>query len=267
MTALEIAVTSAQGARTAYRCGADRVELCAALEVGGLTPSAGLLDTTLAGLAELASPVPDAGHPWQGVHVLIRPRPGDFVYDADDLATAAAEVRAVCRAGAQGVVVGALTGDGDVDTAALRLLADTARESAPQVTVTFHRAFDQVASVTHALAELLDLGVVDRVLTSGGKAAAGQAAGELAGLADQSAGRIEIMAGGGVRLDDIPALTAAGVDAIHLSAKRRVAGAGARVALGSGDDPGASFVTDAGQVSQAAAALGATGRLLIPSAG
>lgn len=253
MTALEIAVTSAEGARTAYQSGADRVELCAALEVGGLTPSAGLVDTTLAGLEALLDP----GGPWQGVHVLIRPRPGDFVYDADDLATAAAEVRAACRAGAHGVVVGALTGDGAIDSTALRVLAETARENAPQVTVTFHRAFDQTASVTHALAELLDLGLVDRVLTSGGKAAAGQAVDELASLARQSAGRIEIMAGGGVRLADIPALTAAGVDAIHLSAKRRVAGAGARVALGSGDDdPGAYFITDASQVSQAAAALG-----------
>jgi copper homeostasis protein len=261
VTALEIAETSARGARTAYQCGADRVELGAALEVGGLTPSAGLLDTTLAGLEALTSQRLERGRPWQGVHVLIRPRPGDFVYDADELATAAAEVRAVCRAGAQGVVVGALTDDGAVDTAALRRLAETAKESAPRVTVTFHRAFDQTASVTRALAALLDLGLVDRVLTSGGKAAAGQAAAELAGLADQSAGRIEIMAGGGVRLDDIPALTAAGVDAIHLSAKRRVAGAGARVALGSGDDdPGAYFVTDPGQVSQAAACLGSPGR-------
>ncbi|GAA1798450.1 copper homeostasis protein CutC [Luedemannella flava] len=258
MTALEIAVTSAQGARTAYRCGADRVELCAALEVGGLTPSAGLLDTTLAGLEALTS---EPGRPWQGVHVLIRPRPGDFVYDADDLATAAAEVRAACRAGAQGVVVGALTAGGAIDPAALRLLAGTARQSAPQVAVTFHRAFDQTASLPHALAELLDLGLVDRVLTSGGRATAGQAADVLASLAGRSAGRIEIMAGGGVRLDDIPALTAAGVDAVHLSAKRRVAGAGARVALGAGDDdPGAYFVTDAGQVSKAAAALGAAGR-------
>ncbi|GLW35513.1 copper homeostasis protein CutC [Actinoplanes regularis] len=261
MTALEIAVTSAEGARTAYRCGADRVELCSALEVDGLTPSEGLLDTTLAGLAALTPQPREPGRPWQGVHVLIRPRPGDFVYDADELATAAAEVRAVCRAGAQGVVVGALTDGGAVDTAALRLLAETARESAPEVTVTFHRAFDQTASITRALAELLDLGLVDRVLTSGGKAAAGQAVEELAGLAGQSAGRIEIMAGGGVRLDDIPALTAAGVDAIHLSAKRRAAGAGTCVALRPGDDdPGAYFVTDADRVTKAAAALGVADR-------
>ena len=250
MTALEIAVTSAGGARTACGSGADRVELCAALELGGLTPSAGLLEATLVGLEKLTS------DSWQGVHVLIRPRPGDFVYDNDDLGTAVREVRAACRGGAQGVVVGALADDGSVDAEALRRLAGAAHEVDPDAAVTFHRAFDQTPSVTRSLADLLELDVVDRVLTSGGRASAGEALDELAALTRQADGRIQVMAGGGVALDDVPALVAAGVDAVHLSAKRRVAGAGARVALGAGDaDPGAYWVTDGPLVAAAAARL------------
>jgi copper homeostasis protein len=250
VTALEIAVTSAEGARTACRSGADRIELAAALELGGLTPSAGLLEATLVGLDPLTSGT------WQGVHVLIRPRPGDFVYDEDDVSTAVREVRAVCRGGAQGVVVGALTPDGSVDAEAVRRLAGAAKEADPASTVTFHRAVDQTPSVMKAFAGLLELGAVDRVLTSGGKAGAGQAIAELTALVGLAARRVQVMAGGGVTLDDLPALVAAGVDAVHLSAKRRVAGAGARVALGAGDaDLGAYFVTDGDVVAAAAARL------------
>ena len=250
MTDLEIAVASADGARTAARGGADRVELAAALELGGLTPSAGLLEATLAALEPLRS------EGWQGVHVLIRPRPGDFVYDRDDLDTAVREVRAACRGGAQGVVVGALTPDGTVDEEALRRLAGAAHEIGVGTAVTFHRAIDQTRSVAESLSVLLELSLVERVLTSAGKASAGHATSELAALAKRADGRLQVMAGGGVTVDAIPALVAAGVDAIHLSARRRVPGAGARVALGAGDaDPGAYFVTDADVVSAAAARL------------
>jgi copper homeostasis protein len=122
--------------------------------------------------------------------------------------------------------------------------------------VTFHRALDQTASVTESLAQLLEGGMVDRVLTSGGKPGAGEAIDELAAMVEQAGNRMQIMAGGGVVLEDFPALVTAGVHAVHLSAKRRVSGAGARVALGAGDaDPGAYFVTDGDVVAAAAAAL------------
>lgn len=250
MTDLEIAVASADGARTAARGGADRVELAAGLELGGLTPSAGLQEATLAAVEPLR---PEG---WQGVHVLIRPRPGDFVYDSDDLDTAVREVRAACRGGAQGVVVGALTSDGSVDEEALRRLASAAREVDASTTVTFHRAIDQTRSVAESLSVLLELSLVDRVLTSAGKASAAEAADELAALVKQVDGGVQVMAGGGVSVGSIPALVAVGVDAVHLSAKRHVAGAGARVSLGAGDaDPGAYFVTDADVVAAAATAL------------
>jgi len=254
VTALEIAVTSAAGAVVAQSSGADRVELAAALELGGLTPSAGLLEATQSALEPLAT------ESWQGVHALIRPRPGDFVYDEDDVTTAVLEVRAVVRAGAKGVVIGALTADGSIDSEYVRRLTEAARETDPGTTVTFHRAIDQTPSVADSFAGLLELGLVDRVLTSGGKPGAGEAIDELTALVHQSQGKIQVMAGGGVKLDDFPALVAAGVDAVHLSAKRHVSGAGARVSLGAGDaDPGAYFVTDADVVATAAARLRSSG--------
>jgi len=241
MTALEIAVTSAAGTRTARANGATRVELCAALELGGVTPSAGLVEAALA----------EAGAGFE-VHALVRPRPGDFGYDAGELATSVGEVRTLARAGVHGVVVGALTADRRVDLEALRALAGAAREIAPDVVVTFHRALDQAGSVVDAFAALADSGLVDRVLTSGGAPRAIEGLGTIRELASVSAGRVQVMAGGGVGLDDIAALVEAGANAVHLSAKRRVPGAGARVALGAGDvDPGSHFVTDGDLVAAA----------------
>ena len=251
MAVLEIAVTSAAGARAACRAGADRVELCAALELGGLTPSAGLLETALESVGD------DPRASWRGVHALIRPRPGDFVYDADDLATAVREVRAVIGAGAAGVVVGALTGDGMVDEDALAALAGAAQDVDPATEVTFHRALDQTTDIFAAFSAILAGGRVDRVLTSGGKPAAGQALAELNSMVRMAeADRVQVMAGGGVQLDDIAALLGTGVDAVHLSAKKRVSGAGGRVALGAADtDPGAFYATDEAIVSAASAMI------------
>ncbi|NED15211.1 copper homeostasis protein CutC, partial [Streptomyces sp. SID9124] len=129
--ALEIAVTSPAGARAARENGADRVELCTALELGGLTPSAALVEAVAA-----------EGLP---VQALVRCRPGDFVHDAEELALMAAEVRSVIASGAAGVVIGALTADGALDTDAVARLADAARATGRPVEVTLHRAVDQSA--------------------------------------------------------------------------------------------------------------------------
>lgn len=236
--AVEIAVASAAGGRAAVASGADRVELCSALELGGLTPSQGLVEAVLAETPE--------------VHALVRPRAGDFVYDADELATAEREVRALLAVGVRGVVVGALTDAGTVDLEALQRLAGPAREAG--ATVTFHRALDVATSALRAFEEVLASGLVDRVLTSGGAAAAGEGVstiGRMVGLAD---GRLQVMAGGGVTLEALPALVAAGVDAVHLSAKRWVPGRGG-VALGT-DDRGGHWVTEPQVVAGAVAAVG-----------
>ncbi|MFC7878278.1 copper homeostasis protein CutC [Isoptericola sp. NPDC057391] len=211
--ALEIAVQDVAGARVAAAGGADRIELCAALAgTGGLTPSAGMV-------AAVADALRGTG---VGVHVLVRPRAGGFVFAADEVDVQVRDVRAVLDAGADGVVVGAMTADGEVDAAALAALV----AAADGAEVTFHRAIDQVPDPVAVLDVLAPVGV-RRVLTSGGAARAGEALDVLAALAAR--GRelgVQIMAGGGVRVDDVPALVGAGVQGVHLSAKRTVAADG-----------------------------------------
>lgn len=235
--ALEIAVTSPAGARIALAHGADRVELCTGLELGGLTPSAALVEAVAA-----------VGLP---VHVLVRCRPGDFVHDAEETALMAAEVRSVIASGAAGVVVGALTADGGLDTDAVARLAAAAHDAGRPVEVTLHRAIDVSADPVATAALLPGLGLT-RVLTSGGAPAAAQGLARLAAMVEAAPG-VQVMAGGGVRPADIPALTAAGVAAVHLSAKRRAAPrrGGAWIPLGAAAEQDTHFVTDPAVVAEA----------------
>ena len=260
--ALEIAVTSLAGARTALAEGADRVELCTALEIGGVTPSQGLTE------AVVATGVP--------VHALVRARGGDFVYDDTDLAVMEREVRTLVAAGVAGVVVGALRADGSLDVDAVARLVSAARDAAstrpaelggPRVDVTVHRAVDRAASPVDAVAALSALGV-DRVLTSGGASRArdGLTSGVLPDMV-AAAGGVEVMAGGGVRLDDVAALVEAGVAAVHLSASTTATTSAAGtpgdgdgrslVSLGSAGATDAYAVTDASLVRAARAAVDA----------
>ncbi len=237
---LEIAVQDASGAATARDGGADRVELCTALgTTGGLTPSPGTL------AAALGTGI--------GVHVLIRSRPGGFVYDDAELGVLADDVRFAVEAGAAGVVIGALDAAGDVDEPGCARLVAAARESGRRVEVTFHRALDTLADPVAALPRLAALGV-DRVLTSGGAARAGDGIETLRRLVAADT-RVQIMAGGGVRLADVPALAATGVDAIHLSAKALVPDPGS-TGPGGGDGGGLE-VTDADLVRRVRDALSA----------
>ncbi|MGW5924445.1 copper homeostasis protein CutC [Nocardia fluminea] len=208
MTALEFAVQDAAGALGARRVGADRVELCAALGgTGGLTPSIGTIE------AVVATGIP--------VHVLIRCRAGGFVYaETDELAVMNADARAAISAGAAGLVIGALTPDHQVDIEGVRRVLDGV--AIEDIELTFHRGIDQIRDREAALDTLITAGVT-RVLTSGGAAACAAGLGELAAMVGHAAGRIQIMAGGGITVGDIPALHRAGVDAIHLSARRVIA--------------------------------------------
>ncbi len=231
------------GALVAAGVGALRVELCAALgATGGITPSAGLLEATLDALGPGSA---------VGVHVLVRPRPGGFVYDSVEATVQARDVRAAVAAGAAGVVVGALLPSGAVDVATVRLLVDAARAARSDAEVTFHRAIDTVADPVAVLDVLAGLGVT-RVLTSGGAPRAVDGLDRLAALA--SRGRelgVQVMAGGGVRPDDVGALVAVGVHAVHLSAKRTVTDDGGP---GGGGDGGYE-VTDEPVARAAAEAL------------
>ncbi|MFC8075511.1 copper homeostasis protein CutC [Streptomyces sp. NPDC057307] len=242
--ALEIAVTSPAGARAARDNGADRVELCAALELGGLTPSAALVEA-----------VAREGLP---VQVLVRCRPGDFVYDAEEIALMAAEVRSVVASGAGGVVIGALTDDGALDTVAVARLAEAARASSRPVDITLHRAVDQSADPVATAALLPSLGLT-RVLTSGGSPTAAEGLTVIAEMAAAAAG-VQVMAGGGMRPADIPALVSAGAGAVHLSAKARARPrqGGRWVPLGAGGasaEQDTHFVTDPDVVAEAREAV------------
>jgi copper homeostasis protein len=204
---VEICIEDIEGAFAAESCGADRIELCAGLTEGGITPSIGTVGTVLAGVRHI------------GVQVLIRPRGGDFVYSRFELDAMCADIRAIRDLGSPegvtvGFVLGALTPESTVDRGAVKHLM-AACEGAP---VTFHRAFDATTDTVATLEELVDLGV-GRVLTSGGRATAHEGMPMLASLAQRAAGRIEILAGGGVRLENVAELVArTGVREVHLRA-------------------------------------------------
>jgi len=203
---LEVCVDDIAGLREALAGGADRIELCSALSVGGLTPSAALI------AAGVRSAVP--------VHVLIRPRAGDFVYDAAEEALIAADLRAALAAGAAGVVIGASVPDTRLDAPLLQRLVRICREAAEQrrkpLALTLHRAFDLCADPGAALEVAIELGF-GRVLTSGGAASALAGKARLAALVKQARGRIRILAAGGIDPDNVASILAAGVEEIHAS--------------------------------------------------
>ena len=198
---LEICVDGADGLIAAVAGGADRIELCSALALGGLTPSPGLM--TLAARA----PVP--------VYAMIRPRAGDFVFSPAEIDQMRREIDAVRDAGLAGVVLGASEPGGALDEALLGRLA----AHAEGLGRTLHRAFDLVPDRSSALETAVALGF-ERILTSGGAAKAGDALPELAALVKQAAARISIMPGSGVRPDNAAAIiTATGAREIHASCR------------------------------------------------
>lgn len=198
---VEVAVDSVAGARAAAQAGAGRIELCCALGEGGLTPSLGMLQATLA-----AVQVP--------VFAMLRPRAGDFLYDAEELALLRADAEHLAAAGASGFVFGALRPDGQLDRDAIAAIV---RAIAP-LPLTCHRAFDLCADAFAALAELCDLGV-RRVLSSGQAASAPAGHELLRRLVDAAGPGLTVMAGAGVRAANVAALArATGVREVHLSA-------------------------------------------------
>jgi copper homeostasis protein len=217
---LELAVQNADGVRLAAAVGAARVELCSALaETEGITPSIGAVEQACR-----------VGLP---LHVLVRPRPGNFSYSREELDVIERDVAASMDAGAAGVVVGVLAADGGPDVPAIRRIAEVARRYKPSAEVTFHRAFDAALAVgsdpAEALARLEAAGV-DRVLTSGGSpdCAAGLGMlGRLVELGRDHAPSVQIMAGGGVTLELVPSLLDSGVHAVHTSARPRLGTSGA----------------------------------------
>lgn len=204
MPLLEICCYSLACAVTAQEAGADRIELCSAVNEGGLTPSAGVLKGAR---AQLTLPV----------HPIVRPRGGDFCYRADEFATMLDDIAFIRELGFVGLVTGVLNEDGEVDIARMRKIM----RAADGMAVTFHRAFDMCASPLKALEELTDLGVA-RILTSGQQATAEKGISLITELKRQSRAPI-IMAGAGVRLSNLDLFLAQGIDELHSSAGIHIA--------------------------------------------
>ncbi len=200
---LEICVDDADGVAAVVAAGGDRIELCGALGLGGLTPSAALVAHAV------ASGVP--------VHAMVRPRDGDFRYDAADVALATDEIRRLATMGVAGVVVGAMADDKRLD---LDILARW-RDAAAGIAIMLHRAIDLVADPVAAVEQATALGY-DHVLTSGGAATALEGADVIAQMVMAARGRLSIIAGSGVSADNVATLIArTGVDAVHASASVR----------------------------------------------
>jgi copper homeostasis protein len=197
---LEGFVTSLETARAAEAAGADRLELCGPGE-GGVTPSPDLLAAVLAAVR-----VP--------VHVMIRPRAGDFTYVPDELAAMHEAIDRAKAAGAAGVVFGVLRANHALDVDAMRALVARARP----LRVGCHRAFDRTPDPDAALEALLELGV-DLVLTSGHASTALEGAAVLARHVRRAGDWITILAGGAVRAENVRAVVAAtGVREVHARA-------------------------------------------------
>lgn len=200
---LEICCDHLESALAAQAGGADRIELCAALATDGITPSAGLLAAVVKRLS-----IP--------VFVLVRPRPGNFVYNERELESMLFDIHECKGIGAAGIVSGALLPDGTIDReATAKLIA-----AAAPLPFTFHKAFDLTPDPQAALDTLIELGAT-RVLTSGQVPKAVDAKPLLQQLAVRGAGRIMILCGGGVRDHNLADLgTMEGISEFHSSALR-----------------------------------------------
>lgn len=229
---LEVAVTTADEARAAADAGADRVELCSGLEVGGLTPSIGLFLEVRA-----AVEIP--------VYVLLRPRTGDFTYTGREFAAIAQDARWMLQHGADGIVCGALTAGGRIDHSRCRTLAELANGNA-----VFHRAFDFVPDRLAAQSELITLGF-ERVLTSGGAASAWEGRRAIADLVHRGAGRIGILPAGGIRPDHVAGLLReTGCDQVHASLRGPIPNSTLNVNSSVAAQMGGTATTDAALVAR-----------------
>lgn len=199
----ELCAYSAWACGVAARCGCTRAELCAGPAEGGLTPSAAMIR-----MARRAA---------EGIrlHVMIRPRGGDFLYNDDEFELMRHDIRFARECGADGVVFGVLSADGRIDLPRTAMLVDEAKG----MDVTFHRAFDMTRDLDEALEDVVTAGCT-RILTSGGCNTAAEGIGTLGRLLLRAAGRIGIMAGSGVNAGNAAQIAAAGVDALHFSARR-----------------------------------------------
>ena len=217
----ELCAYSVEACRIASTLGVNRVELCASPAEGGVTPSV----ATIERVAEIKG---------LDLSVMIRPRGGDFLYSDDEFQTMLQDIDHARKAGATGVVFGILTADGKVDIERTRTLV----EASKGMETTFHRAVDMTDDYEAAVEAIIAAGC-DRILTSGGYDKAIDGIENIRRAVEIAAGRIEIMAGSGVVAANAQALKDTGVDALHFSAKKMIAGGmeyrNPRISMGGSD--------------------------------
>ena len=197
----EFCIDSFEGALAAQKYGAKRVELCSALDVGGLTPGFGLIQqcATVEGIE---------------VHTMVRPIAGNFVYSATDIEVMKHDIAGAKRAGATGVVFGCLTVNNELDVKATQQLTEFAKSL--QLEVTFHRAIDFCNNPIDCLRQLMEMRV-DRILTSGGKEKAIDGITTITEMVKLANNQIQIMAGSGVNESNAKQLAETGIDALHFT--------------------------------------------------
>lgn len=200
---IELCAASLDAIRLAKKYNFDRIELCQNLEQGGMTPSPGMIEYALAVGLE--------------THVLVRPRPGGFFYDQDEIEIMLRDIRESKAIGAHGVVVGIYNEEGRIDLDALEKM----KLHAEGMQITFHRAFDDLVRFEKEMDTLIEL-EFNRILSSGLARNVELGLENLVAMRDYAAGRIEIMCGGGVNASNIARLRdEVKPDAIHFSATQK----------------------------------------------
>ena len=201
---IEICANSYQSALNAQNAGADRIELCTELSVGGVTPSLGLLKKVA---QEISIPV----------HVLIRPRSGDFCYSDEEFEQMKTDIEICKKLGFQGIVSGVLNSDNTIDIIRTKELIELSNP----LSFTFHRAFDCVSNPKESLEQLIKLGV-DRILSSGQEEKALKGISLLKELKDAASDNIIILPGSGINSTNIDKFKKLGFSEIHTSASKRL---------------------------------------------
>lgn len=236
---------SVEDAIAAEGCGADSIEVCSALSLGGLTPSPGLIRGIDSRLTNT------------DVHVMLRPRPGGFVYSLTEQEVMEADAEQAIAFGANGLVFGALTEDGQVDKRTCKRIVRIADEhryhARGHFSLTFHRAFDQVRDPYAAVESLLDLGI-RCVLTSGQQKTALAGADLLNDLNERFSHKITFLAGGGIRASNVrEVIEKTGCHSVHLGPRRPIASppSPTSVAFGDSDELDADALAEVARVIEA----------------
>ncbi len=242
MYKFEICANSVASCIAAQEGGADRVELCAGIPEGGTTPSYGMIRNARKSINI-------------GLNVIIRPRGGDFLYSESEIEEMVCDIRVAKELGADGLVFGCLTPDGNVDIEAMKKLMDAAGDTP----VTFHRAFDHTSDPLKALEDIIGLGCA-RILTSGCRPTALEGVSLLAQLVEVAGDRIIIMPGCGVKEGNIAEIARlSGAREFHFSARESVESGmifrNPEVAMGTEEDPYGYVQTTARRVAATIAPL------------